>query len=241
MSLVRRPPTMPALAPRNHLLASLAPADLARWRPHLTPAALSPGQVLQTPGRTAGDVYFPETALLSLQHRSTTGAATDVALVGHDGMVGLTTAMLDNGGPCAAVVCSPGVAWRLGAREFHAELARGQAVLHLMLRYTQALTAQMAQTALCARHHDPAQQLGRWLLLGLDRLEGQPRGFSAALVAPLRGLSAGRAQAAMQHLQAAGAITCERDEITVLRRDLLEQQVCECHRIIQRENERLLS
>lgn len=232
---------MSAPAPRNQLLALLAAEDLARLTPHLRLAELSPAQVLQEPGVTAHEVYFPETALVSLQHVPAGGVPAEVALVGRDGLVGLTTAMLDDAIPCRAVVRSAGTAWRLDARELRAELARGLSVLHLMLRYTQAMTVQMSQTALCMRHHGPDQQLCRWLLVGLDRVGGQTLGVSEALAPSVRGLSASQLRAALARLQAAGAIDLQPDAITVLRRDLLEQQACECHGVIKAETDRLLA
>ena len=232
--------SMSPTSPRNHLLASMAPADLARWAPHLAQAELVRGQVLHEPGAVPDDVYFPETALVSLQHVLAGGVSAEVALVGRDGLVGLASVMLDSASPCRAVVRSAGLAWRLHARELHAELSRGREVLHLLLRYTQALTTQISQTALCRRHHAADQQLSRWLLVGLDRMEGNTLGMFEPLGAPVHGLSADQMQGALQRLQTAGAIDCQPDHVTVLRRDLLEQAGCECHGVIKTETDRLL-
>lgn len=226
--------------PRNHLLASMTAGDLARWAPHLAQAELERGQVLHEPGAAPDDVYFPETALVSLQHVLAGGVSAEVALVGRDGLVGLASVMLDSARPCRAVVRSAGLAWRLHARELRAELSRGREVLHLLLRYTQALTTQISQTALCRRHHAADQQLSRWLLVGLDRTEGNTLGMFEPLGAPVYGLSADQMQGAWQRLQTAGAIDCQPDHVTVLRRDLLEQAGCECHGVIKTETDRLL-
>ncbi len=231
---------MSSLQPRNHLLASMAAGDLARWAPHLVRAELARGQVLHEPGAAPDDVYFPETALVSLQHVLAGSISTEVALIGRDGLVGLAGVMLDSAPPCRAVVRNAGVAWRLNARELHAELSRGREVLHLVLRYTHALTTQMSQTALCRRHHAADQQLSRWLLVALDRTEGHTLGIFEPAVAPVQGLSADQVQGALQRLQAAGAIDCHPQHVTVLRRDLLEQAGCECHGVIKTETDRLL-
>lgn len=230
---------MSAPPPYNRLLAALGD-DLGRWAPHLALTELSAGQVLHEPGLAPGEAYFPETALVSLQHMLPGGLAAEVALVGRDGLVGLAGAMLDSPVPSRAVVRNAGLAWRLGVRELHAELARGREVLHLMLRYTQSLTVQMSQTALCRHHHSPDQQLCRWLLVGLDRMEGDTLQTPQTLALPVRGLSTGDVQGALQRLQRAGAIEDRGGSITVLRRDLLEQAACECHGVIRAETHRLL-
>jgi CRP-like cAMP-binding protein len=231
---------MSTLQPLNHLLASMAAGDMARWAPLLVRADLIHGQVLHEPGEAPADVYFPETALVSLQHVLPGGVAAEVALVGRDGLVGLASVMQDGAKPCRAVVRSAGMAWRLAARELRAELMRGREVLHLLLRYTQALTVQMAQTALCKSHHAPDQQLCRWLLVGLDLTGSNTLGSFEAAAAPIQGLSADQVQGAFQRLRATGAIDSQPDSITVLRRDLLERAVCECHGVIQAETDRLL-
>lgn len=232
--------SMSSTPPRNQLLASMAAGDLTRWAPHLAQTELVRGQVLLEPGVAPHDVYFPETALVSLQHVLAGSVSTEVALIGRDGLVGLAGVMLDSAPPCRAVVRNAGVAWRLNARELHAELSRGREVLHLVLRYTHALTTQMSQTALCRRHHAADQQLSRWLLVALDRTEGHTLGIFEPAVAPVQGLSADQVQGALQRLQAAGAIDCQPDHLTVLRRDLLEQAACECRGVIKTETDRLL-
>jgi CRP-like cAMP-binding protein len=218
----------------------MAAGDLARWRPHLAAAELTRGQVLHEPGVAPVDVYFPETALVSLQHVLPGGVAAEVALVGRDGLVGLAGVMQDSARPCRAVVRSTGLAWRMAARELRAELSRGREVLHLLLRYAQALTVQMSQTALCRSHHAPDQQLCRWLLVGLDCTEGNTLGIFEPSTVPVQGLSADQVHSALQRLQTAGAIECHSDHVTVLRRDLLEQAGCECHGVIKTETDRLL-
>ncbi len=232
---------MPQLPPekKNELLAALAPGDLARWLPQLEAVKMPLGQVLYESGATLSHVYFPTTAIVSLLYVMENGASAEIAVVGNEGLVGISLFMGGESTPSRAVVQSAGEGFRMRAQDIKKEFKR-VSVLHLLLRYTQALITQMAQTAVCNRHHSLDQQLCRWLLLSLDRLQGTDLVMTQELISNMLGVRReGVTEAAMQ-LQAAGIIRYTRGKISVLDRPGLERRTCECYAVVKKEYDRLL-
>lgn len=225
---------------KNALLAALPDTELERWRPHLEPANMPLGKVLYESGARLRYVYFPTTAIVSLLYVLEDGASAEIAVVGREGIVGISLFMGGESTPSRAVVQSAGEGFRLKANLMLQEFNRSGSVLHLMLRYTQALITQMAQTAVCNRHHTVDQQLCRWLLLSLDRLDGNEIVMTQELIANMLGVRREGVTAAAGHLQAAGLIEYRRGHITVLDRAGLERRTCECYAVVRHEYDRLL-
>jgi CRP-like cAMP-binding protein len=225
---------------RNHLLAALPDADLARWQPHLQAVDLACGQVLFESGIAPASVVFPTTAIVSLSYVTRDGATAEFAVVGNDGVVGISLFMGGNAMPSRAVVQTAGQGLRLSASLVKAAVERGGAVLNLLLRYTQSLIVQTAQTAACNRHHSIAQQVSRRLLMGLDRSQSDEMAMTQESVAQLLGVRREGVTAAAQHLQQAGMIRYHRGHIAVLDRKRLEQHSCECYAVAKKEYQRLL-
>jgi CRP-like cAMP-binding protein len=169
------------------------------------------------------------------------GASAEIAVVGHEGVVGVALFMGGESTPSRAVVQSAGAAFRVKADLLNAEFERGGALQYLLLRYTQALITQMAQTAVCNRHHTVEQQLCRWLLLSLDRLPTNELSMTQKLIANMLGVRREGVTEAAGRLQSAGLIDYSRGKITVLSRPKLEMRVCECYAVVKRETDRLLS
>ena len=231
----------PALDPRqNHLLASLPSAEWERWRPQLEWADMPLGQVLYESGRTLSHVYFPTTAIVSLLYVMEDGASAEIAVVGNEGIVGISLFMGGESTPSRAVVQSAGQGFRLRAVTIKEEFNRAGPVMHLLLRYTQALITQMAQTAVCNRHHSLDQQLCRWLLLSLDRLAGTELVMTQELIANMLGVRREGVTEAALKLQRLGLIRYARGRISVLDRRGLEARTCECYEVVRREYDRLL-
>ena len=224
----------------NRLLAALPAADLERLRPDLKPVMLSLGEVVYESGATLGYVYFPTTAIVSLLYVLADGGSAEIAVVGNDGVVGVSLFMGGETTPSRAVVQSAGSAYRLSAQRLKEEFTRGDDVQHLLLRYTQALITQMAQTAVCNRHHTLDQQLCRWLLLSMDRLQGSELVMTQELIANMLGVRREGVTEAALNLQKAGLIRYARGRITVLDRPGLEQRTCECYAVVKKESDRLL-
>ena len=224
----------------NRLLAALPEAELQRWLPQLELVNLPLGYVLYESGRIEKHVYFPTTAIVSLLYVMENGDSAEIAVVGNEGIVGISLFMGGNSTPSRAVVQSAGKGYRLTARQMIAEFAKGGPVTHLLLRYTQALITQMAQTAVCNRHHTLDQQLCRWLLLSLDRLAGSELVMTQELIANMLGVRREGVTAGAVRLQKAGLIRYARGRITVLDRPGLEQRVCECYKVVKLEYDRLL-
>ncbi|MEW9585170.1 Crp/Fnr family transcriptional regulator [Paraburkholderia sp. DGU8] len=224
----------------NHLLAVLDDEEWARVAPHIRPVDLSLGQVIYEPGDRLDHVYFPGTSIVSLLYVLESGASAEIAIVGNEGIVGIALFMGGETMPSRAVVQSAGRAYRLAATVLKEEFHRAGAVQRLLLRYTQALITQMAQTAVCNRHHSIDQQLCRWLLLSLDRLPSNELTMTQELIANMLGVRrAGVTEAAVK-LQEAGLIRYSHGRIEVLDRSGLETRACECYRVVKRECERLL-
>ena len=223
----------------NHLLAALPTAEWTRWSSRLEPFDLTLGQVLYESGGTLSHVYFPTTAIVSLLYVMENGASAEIAVVGNEGIVGISLFMGGESTPSRAVVQSAGQGFRLPAAVMKDEFNRAP-VLHLMLRYTQALITQMAQTAVCNRHHSLDQQLCRWLLLSLDRLHGKELVMTQELIANMLGVRREGVTEAAGKLQRLNLIHYSRGHITVLDRPGLERHVCECYEVVKRETARLL-
>jgi CRP-like cAMP-binding protein len=225
---------------RNHLLESVPEVEKQRWLPLLEPVDMPLGTVLYESGVTLTHVYFPTTAIVSLLYVMENGASGEIAVVGNEGVVGISLFMGGESTPSRAVVQSAGQGVRLKAHAMKEEFNRAGPVLHLMLRYTQALITQMAQTAVCNRHHTLDQQLCRWLLLSLDRLSGNELSMTQELIANMLGVRREGVTECAIKLQEAGLIRYARGRITVLDRGALEKRSCECYAVVKREYDRLL-
>jgi CRP-like cAMP-binding protein len=224
----------------NHLLSALPVEEWDRWRPLLEWVDLSLGQVLYESSGVQSHVYFPTTAIVSLLYVMENGASAEIAVVGNDGIVGISLFMGGESTPNRAVVQSAGHAYRLKSSAIKGEFNRSGPVMHLMLRYTQALITQMAQTAVCNRHHSLDQQLCRWLLLSMDRLQGDELLMTQELIANMLGVRREGVTESALKLQKAGLIRYLRGRITVLDRKGLEQRTCECYAVVKKEYDRLL-
>ncbi len=233
---------MPSLHdPRlNDLLASLPDDDWRRLSPQLERVDLPLGMVLCEANATLSHAYFPTTAIVSLLYELTNGATAEIAIVGKDGFVGISMVMGGGSTPSRAVVQSAGEGFRLNAQAIKEAFEQSVPVMHLLLRYTQALITQMAQTAVCNRHHSVDQQLCRWLLLSIDRLQGSELIMTQELIANMLGVRREGVTEAAHNLQDAGLIRYSRGHITVLDRPGLEKRTCECYAVVKKEAERLL-
>jgi CRP-like cAMP-binding protein len=225
----------------NRLLGALPPEFLERWEMTLEAVQLPLGQVLYEPGTVLSHVYFPTTAIVSLLYVMEDGASAEIAVVGNEGLVGVSLFMGGESTPSRAVVQSGGLGFKMKAAIFKDEFERSGPVLRLLLRYTQALITQMAQTAVCNRHHSLDQQLCRWLLLSLDRLSGQELIMTQELIANMLGVRREGVTEGALKLQKAGLIRYSRGHITVLDRTGLEQRACECYAVVKKEYDRLFS
>ena len=224
----------------NRLLAALPDADWRRWLPHLEPVSLAVGQALSEPGHTPAHAFFPATAVVSLLCLSENGAADEVAVVGNEGVVGISLFL--SGGPSIthAVVQTSGMALRLAARTIEDEFLHSPAVMQLLLHYTLALSSQMAQTVVCSRHHALEQRLCRRLLQGLRRQHGNELVMTQEQLAILLGMRRESITTVALRLQQAGVVRYSRGHIFVLDREGLEQRACECRLVVEKEYERLL-
>ena len=225
---------------QNRLLAALPDAEWAHWVPHLEPVDLPLGKVLYESGGKLTHVYFPTTSIVSLLYVMEDGASAEIAIVGNEGIVGISLFMGGESTLSRAVVQSAGKGFRLRADLMMQEFERAGPVMHLLLRYTQALITQMAQTAVCNRHHSLDQQLCRWLLTSLDRLKSDELVMTQELIANMLGVRREGVTEAAGHLHEAGLIRYHRGHITVLDRAGLEKRTCECYAVVKREYERLL-
>lgn len=227
---------------QNHLLSALSAEVRERLFPHLelVPLPLPLGKVLYESGDTLRHVYFPTDAIVSLLYVMESGASAEISVVGNEGLVGVSLFMGGESTPSRAVVQSEGYAYRLPGQRIKDEFNRHGELLVLMLRYTQALITQMAQTAVCNRHHSIDQQLCRWLLLSLDRLNGPHLTMTQELIANMLGVRREGVTDAAGKLQKMGVIEYKRGSITVLDRPRLEQLSCECYAVVKKETDRLL-
>ena len=227
-------------AQQNELLAALPREALESLFEHLELVQLPFGKELFEFGSKLEYVYFPTTAILSLLYVMEDGSSAEIAIVGHEGMIGVSLFMGGETTPSRAVVQSSGQAYRLDSGILKEEFRRGNAMQRLLLRYTQALITQMAQTAVCNRHHSIDQQLCRWLLLSLDRLPSNQLRMTQELIANMLGVRRSGVTEAALKLQNAGLIRYNYGHIEVLDRSGLEQRVCECYGVVKREFDRLL-
>ena len=225
---------------RNLLLAALPAAQWKRWSPHLEVLDLPLGHVLYEAGGTMKYVYFPSTAIVSLLYVMENGASGEIAVVGSEGLVGVSLFMGGGSTPSRAVVQSAGQGFRLKAELMKEEFDKGGPVMHLLLRYTQALITQMSQTAVCNRHHTLDKQLCRWLLMSLDRLQGNELVMTQELIANTLGVRREGVTEGALKLQKAGLISYSRGRISVLDRPGLEKRTCECYEVVKAEYDRLL-
>jgi CRP-like cAMP-binding protein len=230
----------PAARPLNKLLTALPAEIYERLEPHLEIVSLALGASIYESGGKQPFVYFPTDAIVSLLYVMKDGASAEIAIVGNEGLVGVSLFMGGETTPSRAVVQSSGHAYRLSSIRLKEAFAAGGALQHLLLRYTQALITQMAQTAVCNRHHSIEQQLCRWLLLSIDRLPTNVLVMTQELIANMLGVRREGVTDAAGKLQSAGLIRYSRGRITVLDRTGLEKRVCECYGVVRREFERLL-
>ena len=226
---------------QNQLLAAIPSAEFERLSPHLELIEMPLGEVLYESGGRLDHVYFPTTCIVSLLYVLQDGASAEIAVVGYEGILGISLFMGGETTPSRAVVQSAGFGYRLKAPLLKQEFNRAGPVLRLLLRYTQALITQMAQTAVCNRHHSIEQQLCRWLLLSLDRLSSNSLKMTQELIANMLGVRREGVTEAAGNLQRAGLIRYNRGHIDVLDRPGLEQAVCECYAVVKVEFDRLLS
>ena len=235
------PGRVAATDPRqNRLLAALPEQEWRRWLPHLEPVDMPLGKVLYESGRKLTHVYFPTTSIISLLYVMENGSSAEIAVVGREGIVGVSLFMGGESTTSRAVVQSAGKGFRLKAMFMMPEFNRAGPVMHLLLRYTQALITQMSQTAVCNRHHTLDQQLCRWLLLSLDRLDSNELVMTQELIANMLGVRREGVTEAAGHLQDAGLIQYRRGHITVLERARLQARSCECYAVVKKEYDRLL-
>jgi CRP-like cAMP-binding protein len=224
----------------NLLLAALPLDESQRWLPLMEAVDMPLGAVLYEPGVTLTHVYFPTTAIVSLLYVMENGGSAEIAVVGNEGIVGVSLFMGGESTPSRAVVQSAGMGFRLKAQIMKNEFYRAGPVLHLLLRYTQALITQMSQTAVCNRHHTLDQQLCRWLLLSLDRLQSNELVMTQELIANMLGVRREGVTEGALKLQQAGLIRYARGHITVIDRPGLERRSCECYLVVKKEYDRLL-
>jgi CRP-like cAMP-binding protein len=224
----------------NHLLAALNSEIQGRLFPHLELVSLPLGKVLYESGDAMRHVYFPTDSIISLLYVMENGASAEISVVGNEGLVGVALFMGGESTPSRAIVQSAGSAYRLLGQRLKDEFNRHGNLLLLMLRYTQALITQMAQTAVCNRHHSVDQQLCRWLLLSLDRLPDNRLTMTQELIANMLGVRREGVTEAAGKLQKLGVIEYSRGHITVLDRPRLEKLSCECYAVVKKETDRLL-
>ncbi|WP_445937631.1 Crp/Fnr family transcriptional regulator, partial [Pseudomonas sp.] len=225
---------------QNHLLATLPAEVLERLLPHLELVDMPLGMVLYESGDTLRHVYFPTDSIVSLLYVMESGASAEISVVGNDGVIGVALFMGGESTTSRAIVQSAGSAYRVLGKRFKEEFNRHSEMLHLMLRYSQALITQMAQTAVCNRHHSIDQQLCRWLLLSLDRLSGSQLAMTQELIANMLGVRREGVTEAAGKLHRQGVIDYSRGLITVLDRKKLEGLSCECYAVVKHETDRLL-
>ena len=225
---------------QNHLLDALPASDYQRVASHLELIPMKLGDVLYESGATLRYVYFPTTSIISLLYVMEDGASAEIAIVGNEGVLGISLFMGGDTTPSRAVVQSAGLAFRLKAQLLKDEFERFGPTMHLLLRYTQALITQMSQTAVCNRHHSVDQQLCRWLLLSLDRLQSNELSMTQELIANMLGVRREGVTEAAGKLQKAGLIRYGRGRITVLNRPGVEARCCECYQVVKTEFDRLL-
>jgi CRP-like cAMP-binding protein len=229
-----------ALKDRNYLFQCIPDKEWDRLVPYIEQVSLPLGKVLYEPGTKMNYVYFPSSAIVSLLYALENGSAAEIAVVGNEGIVGISIFMGGESTSSRAVVQSAGIGYRIPSRLILNEFNNAGPVMHLLLRYTQALITQMSQTAVCNRHHSLDQQFCRWLLLSLDRLTSNELVMTQELIANMLGVRREGVTEAALKVQKAGFIKYSRGRITILDRKGLEQRTCECYAVVKAEYERLL-
>ena len=230
----------PSALLQNQLLAALPPADLARLSEKLEPAPMPLGHVLYESGDKLRHVYFPTNSIVSLLYVMEDGASAEIAIVGKEGIVGISLFMGGETTPSRAIVQSAGQAFRVTSKVLKTEFRRAGPLQHVLLRYTQALITQMAQTAVCNRHHSVEQQLCRWLLMSLDRLGSTELSMTQKLIADMLGVRREGVTESAGKLQKLGLIEYSRGRIVVRDRLGVERHACECYQVVKKEYARLL-
>jgi CRP-like cAMP-binding protein len=225
---------------QNRLLAALPEPEWTQWRPDLEVVELTLGQVLSEPDSKFTHVYFPTSAIISLLYVTADGDSAELAVVGHEGLLGVAVFMGGETTRSRAIVQSAGCAVRLDGRVILQAFKRAGPVMQLLLRYTQALITQMSQTAVCNRYHTVEQQLCRWLLLSLDRLQSNELVMTQELIANMLGVRREGVTEAAGRLHKTGILQYQRGRITVLDRSELENRTCECYGVVKKEYDRLL-
>ncbi len=225
----------------NHILDALPEAERERLFPHLKLVPMPLGMVLYESGAALRHIYFPTNSIVSLLYVMQDGSSAEIAVVGNEGAIGVALFMGGETTPSRAIVQSAGYAYRLTGKRLKQEFNRHGQMLHVLLRYTQSLITQMAQTAVCNRHHSVDQQLCRWLLLSLDRLSGNELEMTQELIANMLGVRREGVTEAAGKLQKLGVIHYTRGKITVVDRPKLEKLSCECYAVVKRESDRLLT
>lgn len=237
---MRAPQVMAVNPKQNHLLGAIPDVEWVRFAPHLTPVALGLGDVIYESGTDQPYVYFPTNSIVSLLYVMEDGSSAEIAIVGNEGLVGISLFMGGATTTSRAIVQSAGSAYRMRAQFIRDEFILAGPVQQLFLRYTQALLTQMAQTAACNRHHDVDQQLCRWLLMSLDRLSSDTLSMTQELIANMLGVRREGVTDAAGKLQRAGVIQYSRGRIQVLDRPRLEGFACECYEVVREEFARLM-
>ncbi|MDP3608235.1 MAG: Crp/Fnr family transcriptional regulator [Methylophilus sp.] len=225
---------------QNHLLNALKAIDINRFNEDLELVEMPLGQVLYESGEKLDHVYFPTTAVISLLYVMENDLSAEIAIVGNEGVLGISLFMGGGTTPSRAVVQNAGQAYRLKAKLIQDEFNRAGPTMRLLLRYTQALITQMTQTAVCNRHHSVDQQLCRWVLLSLDRLASDELTMTHELVANMLGLDGEGVTKVAGKLQALNLIHYNQGKIKVLDRTGMEQKCCECYAVVKTEFDRLL-
>ena len=225
---------------QNHLLAALSPDVQGRLFPYLELAQLPLRSLMYESGRPMRHVYFPTDSLISMQYLLESGAATAISVVGNEGLLGINLFMGGESAPSRSLVQAAGHAYRLPRARVKDEFGRHGELLQLMLRYTQALITQIAQTAVCNRHHTIDQQLCRWLLLSLDRLPHSSVTMTHEFISHMLGVRRASVTLAALRLEKSGAFGYSRGRIEVLDRPKLERMSCECYRVVKKETDMLL-
>ncbi|MGQ0835278.1 MAG: Crp/Fnr family transcriptional regulator [Gammaproteobacteria bacterium] len=234
------PRASPAHPADNHILGALPVAERERLFPHLKLVPMPLGMVLYESGDALRHIYFPTDSIISLLYVLQDGSSAEIAVVGNEGVIGVSLFMGGETTPSRAIVQSAGFAYRLTGKRLKIEFNRHGQMLDVLLRYTQSLITQMAQTAVCNRHHTVDQQLCRWLLLSLDRLPSDQLNMTQELIANMLGVRREGVTEAAGKLQKEGVIRYSRGRITVLNRRKLEHLSCECYAVVKKETDRLL-
>jgi CRP-like cAMP-binding protein len=225
---------------RNHIFEAMPTNEWERLLPFIETIELPLGKVLYEPGTKMSHVIFPSSAIVSLLYALENGSSAEIAVVGNEGFVGISIFMGGESTSSRAVVQSAGVGYKIKSSMLMDEFNRGGPIMHLLLRYTQALITQMSQTAVCNRHHSLDQQLCRWLLLSADRLTGNELIMTQELIANMLGVRREGVTEAALKIQKAGLIQYARGHITILDRHGLERRTCECYQVVKTEYDRLL-